>query len=289
MTDPGQTALEEMLRWANDHTDDWPFEDIFGGMLRATFARATKTFAAGARLTREGYGPQAMMLARSLTEDMVVAYWSVWVKDPEWVVERLVDHANSFRLIGIERVRAYPHLFGSVELHGEIELRDEEERYKVLFGRYGSASWWANDIEEVAEPGPGQSRYKVVCTRNLPLLLDELEEAAREKTGTDESFLTVEALLPLVEGMRPMFDFLHRSGNSILHHTGFIVMGTFNQEEENWQEGPSEDWLAEARGTLYMAFQNLVFLMCDRFNMSLVDSYVAVNPKGLGAFVKDDS
>jgi hypothetical protein len=91
----------------------------------------------------------------------------------------------------------------------------------------------------------------------------------------------------LVENMRPMFDFLHRSGNLVLHHTGSTVLRTFDEEAESWQEGPSEDWVSEARGALYMAFRNLIFLMCDRFNISLLDSYVAVNPEGLGAFVKD--
>jgi hypothetical protein len=119
------------------------------------------------------------------------------------------------------------------------------------------------------------------------LLLDELEESARERTGTDESILTVEALLPLIEAMRPMFDFLHRSGNLVLHHTGSVVLSGFDEESESWREGPSEEWLSEARGALYMAFQNLIFLMCDRFNPALVDSYVAINPNGLGAFVKE--
>lgn len=291
MSDEAQATLEKIQKWADAHAGDWPFRDAFGGILRATFARATKTFAAGVTLTGRGYGPQAMMLARPLVEDAIVAYWSVWVKEPQFVVERLVDQATYFSgHIRRKTMEAHPRIFGEVPPSDGDSLRPDRERCEALFGRHANVSWWANDIEEVPDPKPGQRRYKVVCSRTPPILIKELEVAARAKHGTEESILTIGALVPLIEDMRAMYDVVQRSGNVVLHNTGLSVLKAFDEKTESWREGPApDDWLPEAQGSLYLAYEKLIYLMCDRFNPALIEDYLAANADGFKAFVPDAS
>lgn len=283
-----QDALERVLVWTNGHTDSWPYRDEFGGLLRATFARATNTFSAAVILTREGYGPPAVMLARSLFEDTFVAYWMVWgPHEPQWIVKRLMDQQNYFRLLRKTSVDSYPYISGEFYLPDEADLREEEGRYQKLFGEYGQHPWWSSDIEESQDGETGAKRYKLVSRRSLPTLIGELEEAAEEKTNTGESILTCGPLLPLVKDMRLMFVFVQSLNNQILHHTSLDILGMFRTQEHPLarREGPSEDLVRRAQGSLYLAYEKLIYLMCDRFHPELVNEFLAINPDGFTPFI----
>jgi len=287
-----QQALERVLVWTRDHTNDWPYGDTFEGLLRATFARATNTYSAAVMLTKAGYGPPAVMLARSLFEDTFVAYWMVWgPHESEWIVKRLTDQHNYFRLLRKATADSYPHVAGKVSLPDEADLREEKTRYEKLFGEYGQHPWWANDIEEVKVGEGGVKRYKLIGRRSIPDLIGELEEAAEKKANTGESFLTGGPLLPLVKDMRLMYVFVQSMNNQTLHHTSLDVLGGFRTHERSlaWREGPTDDVVVRrARGSLYLAFEKLIYLMGDRFNLELITEFLAINPDGFEPFVSSE-
>jgi hypothetical protein len=283
-----QEALERVLVWTNGHTDSWPYTDEFGGLLRATFARATNTFSAAVILTREGYGPPAVMLARSLFEDTFVAYWMVWgPREPQWIVKRLLDQQNYFRLLRKTSADNYPYVSGDFYLPDEADLREEESRYRKLFGEYGQHPWWSSDVEESQDAETGATSYKLLTRRSLPALIGELEKAAEEKTDTGESILTCGPLFPLVKDMRLMFVFVQSLNNQILHHTSLDILGTLRTQERPLarREGPSEDLVRRAQGSLYLAYEKLIYLMCDRFHPELVNEFLAIVPDGFTPFI----
>src|SRR5580692_9466374 len=138
--DPDQQILEELLQWARAHSGRWLVPDRRGVQLRTLLARATETFSAAIHLTGEGYGRQAIMLARPLFEDLVLASWTKWVADPDWIVSRLNEQNRYTILLWNELIDKYPSLGARVSQE-EISPA-ERARYKVLFGSYGELSWW---------------------------------------------------------------------------------------------------------------------------------------------------
>jgi hypothetical protein len=280
-----QQSLEQMHAWASENSQNWPTSDEFGVLLRATFARATKTFAAAVMLTGKGYGPGAVMLARSLCEDMIVAYWMVWVPEPQYVVRRLADQARYLRLVAKDTMDSHKHLLGDLSLPDEDDLRSDQDRYTKLFGDVGQINWWAREITK----SDNQTGYKVECKRTLHGLIKELEDAAERQADTGDSILAGGLLQPLVSDMRLMFDICQRSNNAILHHTATGVLRTDKASGHIvWDEGPSKDLIAVAQGTLYLAYEKLIYLMCDRFNPGLAIDYLKLNEEGFSPFVKSD-
>jgi hypothetical protein len=63
--DRGQEILDTLIAWTRENLD-WPGDDNFPRITRATLADATRTCAAAAELTRQGYGPESLKLGRSL-------------------------------------------------------------------------------------------------------------------------------------------------------------------------------------------------------------------------------
>jgi hypothetical protein len=271
---PSQRELDRTLEWACAHSGDWRVEDRRGDQLRATFARATETFAAATVLTREGYGFQAIMLARPLFEDLVIACWLKWAADPDWVIARLNDQHHHSRLIWNDITDRYPSL-GPWELPDEATLHAERDRYQALFGPYGERSWWAvRSIEEISDPKTGKRRYRARGkNRNLKTLIDEVET----EVAPESSELIVVSSGPprtLIERLRYLFDVVYRTNNELLHHTarGFVL--AYNQEDKAWREGPSDDLVPLARNSLLMTYDKLIFVMCQHGNPALESDYL---------------
>jgi hypothetical protein len=287
-----QEVLEKIVMWANAHADDWPFSDLFGALVRATFARATNTFTAAVMLTREGYGAPATMLTRSLFEDAFVAYWMVWVQDSQWVVDRLFAQERYLRVVRRATAERHPHVTGIMPHVDEAALgQNDLNRYVKLFGDHGQHTWWANEIEEVVDSESDAKRYKLVEKRNLSILIDELESEAEKKTNTGQSVLTSGPLLPLVKDMRLMYEFVQQWNNQILHLTSTDVLRTVAGQDRPWarREGPSEDFVRRARGALYIAYEKLIYLMGDISNPELLLEFLNLNKDGFEPFISGNS
>ena len=69
-----------------------PTPDAAGRIILWTYARSTKTFRASLRLAAGGYGEQAMMINRSLFEDMAIARWVE--RHPEEALPQLTRHTK---------------------------------------------------------------------------------------------------------------------------------------------------------------------------------------------------
>jgi len=117
--------------------------------------RAKKTYQAVLILCQRGLGDQALMLCRSLFEDMVDAHWVH--ANPDTALERYTDHATLTNLKSARRVEKYGDLLGE-------ELRDQlreatasideevEARLRQLYGQYGTGSWTGLSLHAASMP-----------------------------------------------------------------------------------------------------------------------------------------
>src|ERR1700729_410749 len=101
-------SLRALHGWALDHRPRWPTELAFDRVVRLTFASATKTLGAISILTEQGFGADALRLCRPLLESLLVAYWSVFVADRDWVVQRINEHQEFTSLVWAELLTEYP-------------------------------------------------------------------------------------------------------------------------------------------------------------------------------------
>ncbi|MDQ6750843.1 MAG: DUF5677 domain-containing protein [Actinomycetota bacterium] len=113
-------------------------------MVMALFYRAKTTYEASLLLCREGYGDRALMLCRSLFEDMVDAHWVH--ATPEEALERYSDHARLTNLQRVETLTKYEGLLRErlpAELSRAAEATSEEQRARLrrIYGRFGTRSW----------------------------------------------------------------------------------------------------------------------------------------------------
>jgi hypothetical protein len=284
--DPDQQILEELLQWARGHSGRWRVPDRRGVQLRTLLARATETFSAATHLTGEGYGRQAIMLARPLFEDLVLAAWTKWVADPDWIVSRLNEQSRYTALLWNELIDKYPSLGARVS-QAEISSA-ERDRYKVLFGAYGELSWWAvREIEEV----PGKGRYRARGKhRNLKTLVEDL--ASRAMPESSRLVVISSSSGPpqgLINRLWYLYDVVNRVNNEVLHYTSRAYITAFDHTNKVWREGPSEDMLVIARRTLLMTYDKLFFIMFQHGNTALETDFTNSVGRRISAVVSEGS
>jgi hypothetical protein len=270
-----QQNLAEMLEWATTHSNEWRLEgrdDKRGLHLRILLARSTETFAAATALIGRRFPHHAIMLARSLFEDMVLACWIKWVADPDFVSARLADQHRHGQLIMVELADKY-HTLPRIPPQPEV-TQEECERYQTLFGRYGQRTWWAvpGPLEERPNPKPEENRYRASKKlRSTADLLTEVEHRAASRlvvVGSDPR--------PPRELMRPLrylFDVVNRINNLTLHHTSH---GHITPHADVDSDERNEEWafvVLMARSTLVMTYDKLVFVMLRHGNAHLEKSY----------------
>jgi hypothetical protein len=150
-------------------------------VVRVTFARATSTLAALARLADLGFGVQAGMLGRSLFDDVVTATWLSVVGDRDDLTNRYVKHFEMSREVVN---RATPNAPGEDTLG---EPPPDWAEYRALFKPHLDGAW------------VGESTFR---------MLEQIEQRwAAEPKDT--------ARVKLMWGLyRPP----HRMNNNLLHH-----------------------------------------------------------------------
>lgn len=273
--DPDQQVLEELLRWARAHSGRWLVSDRRGVQLRTLLARATETFSAAIHLTGAGYGRQAIMLARPLFEDLILACWTKWVADPDWIDSRMKEQNRHTTLLWNELIDKYPSL--GPRLSQEEPSSAERDRYKALFGPYGELSWWTvREIDEVPNPQPGKGLYRTRGkSRNLKTLVEDL--ATRAAPESSKLVVVSSSTGPpqmLIDRLWYLYDIVNRTNNEALHYTSRAYVLAFDHMNKVWREGPSEDMLYISRSTLLMTYEKLFFVMFQHGNNRLETDYI---------------
>lgn len=133
--------LEVVRPWGGRSLDPERTEDA---LLAALLSRSSNTFWAAIELCQIGFGEQALMLNRSLFEDMVDAHWVT--VDPATAKARYAEHLEHGQMIMYEALAKHPRLFDPAEIPG----LDPDRRKKLdrLFGEFGQKSWTGIAIHE---------------------------------------------------------------------------------------------------------------------------------------------
>jgi hypothetical protein len=210
---------------------DSHMEQIVGG----TAARAQETFYAICQLARDRQTVQAAMLCRSLFEDMVVAHWLVLHEDdPEFLVERYLDHLDAMRLN--EATTAARH---GVEAPDVSDLAGREDDLRREFGEYAQRDWWG-----VRSDG---SRV------TMPEIVTELERAER--------------FHPRMRGEKPilreMYEKAQKWNTQLLHHTAAGMPLALNRENHLRPQALPAPTEITVLAQAYWVHAQLVLLVLD--------------------------
>jgi hypothetical protein len=210
---------------------DTHMEQIVAG----TTARAQETFFAIYQLTRARQTIQAAMLCRSLFEDMVVAHWiALHEDDPEFLVNRYLDHLDAMRLNEAATARRH-----GVEPPDISDLAGREDDLKDEFGAYAQRDWW----------GIRRDGSKI----NMPELVTELEEAER--------------FHPRMRGEKPvlreMYEKAQKWNTQLLHHTAAGMPVALNREDQRKPRALPTPAELTVLGQAYWVHAQLVILVLD--------------------------
>ena len=123
-------------------------------IMLALFYRGKTTLQAIITLCRHGFGLQAMMLCRSLFEDMVDAHWVR--ANPSEALARYSEHARLTNLKNAKRLENYQEVLReplSEELQEAVQAIDKatEEQLRVRYGRHGTGSWTGLNLHRRVE------------------------------------------------------------------------------------------------------------------------------------------
>jgi hypothetical protein len=234
--------------------------DPFDVALRLTFASATKTLGAICLLTEQGYGADAMKLCRSLFESMLVAYWAAFVADSAWVTTRMNEHQQFASLILIEVLEKHPGWLPEGE---RVQPTDfaiaQRERLSAQFGTYCEESWWATEVDQRSD-----GRWKRRQKRSLRTLIDELLDVPALEGRLWQKANREDVPTPFVE---QMLDIPNRFNNQVLHHnpSGLASYAELAADGYEFDDGPSDKWIAQAQVFAYVAFSLLAQLMIERY------------------------
>jgi hypothetical protein len=273
-------ALRGLHDWALGHRDRWPSENPFDRVLRLTFTSATKTLGAVGVLTEQGYGADALKLCRSLVESMLVAYWAVFVAEPDWVTSRMEEHQQFAALILIEALEKHPGWLPEGEHVEPPEYAvAERARLTAQFGTYCQESWWAVDVKP--KPSGG---WKQDSKRSLPTLVAELMEVPELEGRLWQQADDENSPTPFVE---QLIDIPNRFNNQILHHnpSGLASYAKLGSEGYEFDDQPSEKWVAQAQVFAYVAFSLLAQLMTDRYAADARETLDQLDPMFISAFL----
>jgi hypothetical protein len=234
----------KLLDAVTEYVSDWRAHGgrAFGNngeiVLQTIFARSTRTYEAVVRhLGPRGFGEQAMMLNRSLFEDMVDAHWVSL--NPELAFERLSQHHRYSQRLRLDVASRFPHYFGS-DLPEMKPPMDEDEHKKLakLFGDFGERSWTGLNIHTRFEAIQG-------CWTN---------EVARRQA-------------------RFMYLWVQRENNETLHLSSYSLASiggpTLKDNALHFRIGSTEHLLGPALLWAFWTYSQTVTLVFDTFELGV--------------------
>lgn len=226
---------------ANLRAEDASRREILTLVLALAY-RALTTYEAVLLLCEAGYGAQALMLGRSLFEDMVDIHWAH--RHPADALARYTDHANFSNAKYLERVQKYDRERSWGGLAAVVEAMDPPERTRLakLYGHHGARSW------------TGLSLY------------DRVEAIAPVWGSTDDQ-----------DELR-MFHHLGLSlSNETLHPSARTIAGQILPQPGaiGLQSGPSTEAVSQPMLLAYWAFAQILGLIYQEFNLKQDDFITA--------------
>ncbi len=117
--------------------------DEYLALLLAILDRTLTTFDGVLALCRAGRPQQALMLDRSLFEDMVAAFWLSAHEPRSEALQLIRDQADHNVLLTNDVIRKYPHRF-LIEADNHPDLKNRQAEFKKKFGAYGTQSWFGD-------------------------------------------------------------------------------------------------------------------------------------------------
>ena len=229
-------VCERYLRWVAENAEGWTASQALGGadlLLLTFFARSTRTYEAATRwLAKRAFGEQALMLNRSLYEDMLDAHWIAL--NPDLAVERMKEHDLVSRLLRAQTQRDFASWFDGAE-PPEIPVSPEEEQRLMRLFRGGTASW--TGVSSKAK-------------------FDAILECWKTEQDRDQ--------------VRFMNAWVVKLMNEVLHPSAFSIarMGapSFGESEGiQWRFGSTPEWLPQAMHFAFWTYSQTVGLVLERY------------------------
>jgi len=139
-------------------------------IIAGLFVRASNTNWAALELCRIGFGEKALMLQRSLFEDLADLAWAT-VADPQHAVQMFKDHEEQEHLLFGDAAAKYPQIFKTEALPTVDDTRRKELKDK--FGSFGDKSWTGLNLHERIEAiehlwAEGDDREELHFFRRIP-------------------------------------------------------------------------------------------------------------------------
>lgn len=238
-------AALRLRDWAKDFLDgpartEWTMSPgALNNVFVGTFARGTKTFRAALLLCDRGYGQQAAMLARSLFEHAVVAWWLLLcIEDEEEVMERLRQHRDHARLVYDRALAAHPEVADGHE-HADFDAAyiEQLDRRFTPYGR----EWHGKRMHE---------------------LVRDVEGAVDERYRTSFS---------------KFFRIVNAHNNQFLHHSSVGIADTMRWDDPDTspmvEVGPSPPWRTESLFAVTWAYGLLVAATLRRLSPAYADDF----------------
>lgn len=233
-------ACRDLASFVLDMFKSWAgrgIEHTHEGMIVALLARSLDTFICSVDLAERGYTAQAMMLNRSLYEDMADAHWIA--TDSKTAVQRYEDHHEHNRMLLAEQMAKYPRHVPDLALPNF----DPEERKRLdgIFGPHGTAPWSKLSIYD---------RVELIA----PMWKHEVAR----------------------EDLRFFRDIAQRQNNQTLHVSASSLNATVEHVDDDWiryRMGPRHDgWLAVALFGAFWTFTQTITLVIDEMEWPMSDN-----------------
>lgn len=232
-------ACDELRDYAYTITEPWegrpfsPKEHREDGLVVTLFARSLNTFSASVHLARSGFAEQALMLNRSLFEDMVDIHWVV--AEPELAVTRYGEHHQHGKMLLADAVAKYPEHYDDID----IPEFDPQERARLdgLFGPFGAKSWTTENLHD---------RVRAI-----------------ENQWPDEGSR---------RHLHFIRDIAHRENNQTLHVSAQALNAMVLERDEDGvslRVGPSNVMLKRALYGAWWTFVQTATLLIDHFEISM--------------------
>lgn len=122
-------------------------------ILLVILQRSIDSYDAIVQLCRVGLPVQALMVARSLFEDMVSGFWLCVDNRQALALQRIREQEEFLVLLSNDVIRAYPHRF-EIDADDHPDLESRRDELKKTFGPHGERTWVGSLYQAIQDIKP---------------------------------------------------------------------------------------------------------------------------------------